>query len=155
MHHCKDTEIARFCSKNACFSLHTVFPTSYYPHGTYSMIPDLFFAVYFVPLKEHRWLLLIPYCIWCLKDGFYSRKNKHITLSWEHNSLTNRIQDLPLHGVYLYQITGAKLKSDFANLISISQIILRPLMSQKIEGARIPLHNRQRIVPPPLIKITI
>lgn len=69
---------------------------------------------------------------------FYSSKNKYIALRREHNSLTNRIQDLPLHGVYLYQVTGAKVKSDFANLISISQVIPRPQMPQKIEGAPIP-----------------
>lgn len=38
VHHHKDRETAD--SKKACFSLHIVFPTLYYPHGTYSMVPD-------------------------------------------------------------------------------------------------------------------
>lgn len=42
-----------------------------------------------------------------------AEKNKYTVLSSEHNGLTNRIHDLPLHVVYLYQITGTKLKSRF------------------------------------------
>lgn len=55
-HHCVDRETAD--SKNACSSLHIVFPTLYYPHGTYSMVPDLFFfclvPFYFVICSSQR-----------------------------------------------------------------------------------------------------